>query len=271
MKKNSLTEDQLKRAFTAPPPHFSDALQGTLDALQKKQEEKVVKKRTYTALVAALLAMLLLTGVVYAMSTSPTADVFGWFYGEEFKQKLLAGDSAFVESSYTAGDVTFTLDEVVYADGILYGSGTIRVAEGKDAVLITDDFPLSDPVGYDVHYHMEVPVPEGTPTYAQLAQERGCKILLVRTMPDGYLINDELYYGDIGYATLPNLDGSFGFTFELFGGDGDIEKAESYTIQMYVDIVEVEDDGTEYGNMLYDSPHSLQTSEWLVDVKPVIQ
>lgn len=236
-------------------PQNPELLQKTVSsALDKIMEEKPVKKFTLRTACIALAALLILCGAAYALIESKTADVFGWFYGEDKKQELLSGDIAPSGQSVTLGDVTYTLDEVVYKDGFIYGTGTMRARDGANVVLIPEDYQITDPAGYLVYYGDET-IPETAKSYAQLTKEKGATLLLAKCVADGVLNEDgTLNASEIGYTQLPQADGTIRFTFEFEGGaveDGDgqmkaaaIARSASYSVRLYIASWEIAEDGT---------------------------
>lgn len=212
---------QLKNAFRETPPAFQAGMEKTLRRLRTEKEEYPVKKKISLTLVIACIVTVLLAGAATAATLSPTVDWFGWLYGKDFQEELEKGDIAPSSMRYTLGEVTYTLDDAVYANGVLYGAGTIAVAEGKTAVLMPEDYTVDDPAGYLLHLGEDEKIPDDAPTYAQLAKEKGCKILLAKVTPDGYWRNGQHYSGDNGYRLLPQQDGTIRFLFEIYVGDND--------------------------------------------------
>ena len=162
----------------------------------------------------------------------PTAELFGWLYGAEKKESLLKGDIAPSGENMILGDVVYTLDDVIYKDGTVYGTGTMRPREGANIVLMTEDYGVNEPAGYLLHYGEEE-IPEDAPSYAELAREKGAKIILSTCIANGVLNEDgTLNASEIGLALLPQRDGSIRFTFEFEGGGANtIDRAESYPPQ----------------------------------------
>ncbi len=237
---------------------------------------KPVKKHPMRTAVIALAVLLALGGVAYALIDSRTADIFGWFYGNDKKEELLSGDIAPAGQTCQLGQVVYTLEEVVYKDGCLYGTGTIRPADGANVVLIAEDYGVNDPAGYLLHYGDEE-VPGDAPTYAQLAEERNAKIVLAKCIPNGALNPDgSLNASEIGYAELPQADGTILFTFEFEGGAAEngaavpdtIVRAGSYTLSLYLANWEVTTDGL----WLREEPDDtwLRT-DWTVTVTPTMK
>ena len=80
-----------------------------------------------TALIAALV-LALLGGIALAVYESRTADLAGWFGGEERKDELLSGDIAPSGESTRLGDVIYTLDDVITRTARSTGSSARRRA-----------------------------------------------------------------------------------------------------------------------------------------------
>ncbi len=271
-----MKREDWQRAYGPLPEALSDRVSSTLLRLEK--EETVMRRHTRRTAVAALAILLALAGVAYALIESKTADIFGWFYGAEKKENLLSGDIAQSGQSYTLGDVVYTLDEVIYKDGFLYGTGSIRAAEGANIVLMPEDYAVTEPAGYMLHYGDEV-IPDGAPTYAGLARARDAKIILAKCVADGVVEADgTLNASEIGYFQLPQPDGTIRFTFEFQGRIGhnesypvtqaQIDRAPTYDIQLYVANWEV----TEDGEWLREAPRNTWLkAEWVVTVTPELK
>ena len=216
------SREELMRAFKQTPPAFAAGVECALRDLQNKEDEKV-KRKIPVALVIAIAVLLITSTVVYAASNSHTIDLLKWFYGNNIT--LDQAEVAPVGHSVTMGPITYTLDDVIYANGVLYGSGT-AVADDS-AVLITEDYEVTDPAGYALHYGDEQ-IPEGAPTYADLARQKGCNITHVKLVPEGYCLEDknyelQLYTGDIGYDNMADggNDNRMTFWFEIYADPND--------------------------------------------------
>ncbi len=275
-------QETLQTAFGRADDAFEGQVRTTLEKLMKDEEKRPVKRKmTLSIALACVLALAL--GYAVAASLSPVADIFGWFYGDEYREGMLAtGDSAPVGQSFTLGDVTYTLDEVVYYDNAddpispaLYGTGFIRPKDGVSVVLMPEDFSVTDPAGYILHMGEDDKIPADAKTYAQLAAEKDAKILLVKLVPDGYMLDGELMVGDIGYSFFPQQDGSVQFMFEVYGTDAFDEnnqpvgqmlaRAERYTLNLRVSNWEVASDGT----WLREEPNDTYLRDnWVLTVAP---
>lgn len=244
-----MNREAWRRAYEPLPKDLGKTVSSALNQLK---EDKPMKKLTLRTAAIALAAVIILCGAAYALIESKTADIFGWFYGDEKKQELLSGDIAASGQSVTLGDVTYTLDEAVYKDGFIYGTGTMKPRDGANVVLIPEDYQITDKAGYLIYYGAEE-IPENAPTYAELAKEKGATLLLAKCVANGVLNADgTLNASEIGYTQLPQKDGSIVFTFEFEGGAADdgqmktasIERGASYDVSLYIANWEMTEDGT---------------------------
>lgn len=270
-----MKREDWQRAYQPLPDTLETRVYSTLAKLEEeKRPASRLSLRTAVILVAALLA---LGGVAYAMIQSKTADIFGWFYGGEMKEELLAGDIAPSGQSHRLGDIVYTLDEVIYRGGTVYGTGTMRAAEGANIVLMAEDYFVDEPAGYLLHYGGET-IPEDAPSYAELAEERNAKIILAMCRPNGILNEDDsLNASEIGYSLMPQHDGSIRFYFQFAGGaveDGrmteqSIDRAQIYRLSLLVLSWEVTRDG-EWLRDDADVDTRLR-DEWVVTVTPTMK
>jgi hypothetical protein len=266
-----MNQKQWQKAYEPVPQQLEYRVSHTLKQLEAVTRRPGRKLRLSVIIAALLIA---LCGVAYAMIHSQVADIFGWFYGEDKKTELLAGDIAPSGQSVQLGDVVYRLDEVVYSDGSIYGTGTMLPAGGANVVLIPEDYGVHDRAGYILHYGDEI-IPDDAPTYAELARERGAKILLAKCVADGVINPDgTLNASEIGYTQLPQPDGSIRFTFEFTGGEIDngrmsastIDRASSYTVSLHIANWEVTPDGL----WLREEPDDTWLKqEWAVTVTPI--
>ncbi len=266
-----MTREAWQRAYEPLPQALEYRVASTLRQLDTAKKPKV--RRLRTALVVILCA-LALAGAAYAVLGSYTADIFGWFYGPDQKAELLAGDIAPSGQQVTLGRVVYTLDDAVYKDGTVYGTGTIRAADGESVVLMPVDYSVYDPAGYLVYYGEET-IPDDAPTYAELAARRGATLLLATCVANGVLdANGALNASEIGFTQLPQPDGSIRFTFEFAGGgeangaalDRTIERQPSYRLSLYIANWEV----TLGCEWLRTPPHDTWLKQdWVVTVTPV--
>jgi len=267
-----MKREDWRRAYEPLPEDLERRVCLALERL--REEEKPMRKFTLRTAALILALLLALGGVAYALLESKTADIFGWFYGEDKKQELLTGDIAPVEQDYRLGDVVYTVDDVIYQDGTVYGTGSIKPAEGANIVLLPEDYGVNEPAGYLLHYGDET-IPEDAPSYAELAAERGAKIVLARCVANGVLNEDgTLNASDIGYANLPQADGSIRFTFEFAGGPGEdgqgtkITQARRYDLSLYLANWEVTPDG----DWLREEPdNTWLKTDWTITVTPVLK
>lgn len=159
-------------AYGSVPSSFEHRVQY---ALRKTQEEKTMK-RPMMATIAIVLILLTFTTAACAAILSRTRDVFGQIYPWE-QGALNEGDVAVSGEHFVLGGVRFTLDDAVWTESGLYAVGTMRAADGANVVVIPDDYSLDDPVGYLVHYGTDEDIPDNAPTYRQLAEAAGAKLV----------------------------------------------------------------------------------------------
>lgn len=255
---------KLKEMYGATPESFKHRVTFAL----KRTEEKSVKHTMRTVLIAAAIVVVL-TATAYAMFSSQVAELFGTFYGEDMQTWLEQGDVATVNRKFVLGEVEFTLEEIVYRENGLYGMGVARPLEGGGATVMPDELEeginaADYPFGYDVHGasgHREQ-APDGAPTYADVALERGGKLYLLSIVPNrvgvdgGMMLSPE----SVGTALIKQRDGSVGFAFELSDGTA-IAKGQLYAIEMWASVCEMSLDGERLADTQI-------TGTWTVEIEP---
>lgn len=228
----------------------------------------VARKRTLRTAALALALLLALCGVAYAIYESITADIFGWFYGGTWKQELQQGDVAPMGQSTRLGDVTYTVEEMVYkTEGEfpgLYGVVRIAPAEGANVVLLPDDLSVNDPAGYLLHYgDTGQALSASDPSYAELAAQRGAKLLVVRAAVNSITVDGVAYCDCFGESWLPQADGTLLGTLEI---SEDLPRADRYELNLWISNWET----TPQGIWLRDAPGSTWLQQdWAVTVLPV--
>ncbi len=254
-------QKEWQQAYEPLPDKLHQTVCFTLDNL----EEKKMKKASVRTIIIAMALVIAVCGTAVALMDSKTAELFGWFYGEETKNALLNGDVAVSGESYTLGDVVYTLDDVVYSEGTLYGTGTISAKEGANVVLMAEDYSVNDPAGYILHFGEET-IPADAKTYLQLAEEKGAGILQVRLTPNGLLAGGELICTEsIGYEVVPQTDGTFRFAFEISNEQGDLARQDSYELSLYIRNGAMNADGT------LSEREQWESADWTVTVFPQVQ
>lgn len=258
------TRAQLLRAFPDTPPAFDAAVERALHRVTRQKEVPIMKRKMMLVLSLTLLLVLLTGIVVYAAVRVRTVERYSEYYNdEEITQRLEAGDIAEVDASYTLDPIGCTVTDVIYADGILYGTAVIAPLPEASVVLLPEDYAVDDPAGYAVYDGEEAP--SDAPSYAQLAQENGAQIQSIRLLPDGYVIDGELHGGTIGYFFTPQKDGSIVVTFEIYGdNDAAIARADSYTLQLYLSCTPLDAQGEPL-------PDAQQAATWTLAVSPTVQ
>lgn len=245
MKKNALDSVRLKALFPDTPPAFSAFVEKNLIDLEAGKEIPVMKKKLSLGLALALVLTLLMAAAAVAAILSPTAEIFGFLYGKEKQEALLKGDIAAMGETHTSGELEVTLEEVIYqAEGDmpgLYGTGIIAPKAGSKLVLIPMDYSVNDPAGYPVHYGRDLSIPEDAPSYAELAQKDGARMLVVRAFPISVAVEGKTLEADTGFSLMPLEDGAVRFAFEM--SYGQMRRAESYDITLYLGSNEIDAQG----------------------------
>ena len=260
------SREELLRAFGETPQAFKARIGYTLRRLTADQEERRGKRKLVLAPVLVLILALLLAGVAAAALYPRTAERFGELYGEDFGARLLQGDAAESGERCTLESVTYTVTDVIYEGGVLYGTVVMEPAEGENVVLMPEDADVSEPAGYNIHCGEAAP--EGADTYAELAAERGARIVMAKCVPDGYVLDSGAMSGDIGYSDTVTQDGAIVSSFELYGWNGGIERSDSYTLRFYLSSWEV----TPQGEWLREEPDNTWVREtWDVTVTPSLR
>ena len=258
-----MNRNDLKRMYGSTPQSFQNRIEQTL-AHARVQESRTRRPVWRVVLVTALVLALSL-GTCLALFHSQVAEYFGWFYGDDLQQELLTGNIAWQEQSVQIGDVIYTLQEVTYIDNGLYGVGRISPAN-ENVVLLAEDYSVTDAAGYALFYGPESRAPEGTPTYAEVAEQKNAKIVQVTTVPEAVGVDGGtvLPLGTAGYSLLPQQDGSVTFAFEIATGVA-VEEGSEYVIRMWSSNWEV----TQEGEWLREEPNDTYLGEnWDAVVYP---
>ena len=269
-----MTQSELQRKVNGDVPQsFEHRVQYALHNTQK-QKHPVRRMPLRTALI--VLILLALAGAACAAVLSRTADWFGAFYGQSWKDAALSGDVDQSHPTARLGDVTYTLDDVIVT-GIaldeggmsvtendcryILATGTIRPAPGANVVLVPEDCELDEPSG-----------PNGV-TVLERAEAQGAKILCVRVTANGLVTSsgqpftwtdDEGHtrYPDIGYDEMMQEDGSILFSMEIVLDESVLARQDTYTLSVYIANHEVSREGA----------HLMETrisEDWVFDIHPV--
>lgn len=261
-----MKREDWRRAYEPLPEALESRVSSTLASLE---EEKTVHKLSLRTALIALALILALCGAAYAVYESVTADLFGWFYGGSWKEEMQNGDIAPMGQSYQMGDARYTLEEMVYkSEGDLQGLyGVVRIApaEGTNVLLLPEDISVNDPAGYILHYQGTGRTVEAdAPSYAELAQQRGAKLLVTGLGVNSLNVNGEdRLGGSYGLSGLPQEDGSILMTLEIAGS---VPRSDHYTLALELYSWQV----TPEGIPLRDEPDSTWLeADWTVEVTPM--
>jgi len=253
------------RAYEPIPQALEYRVKHTLAHLD--DVPKATRKLSLRTALLALAMLLALCGVAYAIFESITADIFGWSYGGKWKEELQQGDFATMGQSHALGEVTYTIEEMVYkTEGKYQGLyGVVRIAptEGANIVIMPDDLSVNDPAGYLLHYaNADQPIRDDDPSYAVLAAQRGAKLLVVRAAVNSITVGGVAYCDCFGESWLPQADGTLLGTVEI---SDDLPRANSYELNLWVSNWETTPDGI----WLREEPGSTWLREdWVVTVSP---
>jgi len=224
-----MNQKDLKRMYGSTPERFQKRIQYTLAKAEKEPRRWHISR---TVLVTALLLALTIAVGVAAFS-SKVAEIYGWSYGADKREELLAGRIAQEAFSTRIGEVIYTLEEVTYIDDGLYGAGSIRPAH-EGVILMAEDYQVTDAAGYSLYYHDSEKPPADAPSYAELAREKNAKIRMVHCVPEAIGVDEGtvLRLPTCGYFAIPQMDGSILFGFEIPTGTA-VEEGAEYLIRMW--------------------------------------
>lgn len=260
------------------PQSFSHRVEYALRRCEK-EEAKPMKRKPLVAIIITVL-MLALTTTAVAAVLSRTTEFYVFEYGEDYREKMETGVVAPVEQSTTLNGTVFTLHDAVitpaqttwlYDVGEVdppvdtldfYATGVISPAEGENVVLLAEDYTVNDQAGYALFYPHWPKAPEGTPTYAEVAREKGATIRTVRCIGNG-IINEEtgeVYLNTIGGVLIPLEDGTVQFGVEI-PSEHVIPKQDSYQLSLYICTEDVDLEG----NPIEGTRHSM---DWIVTLVP---
>ena len=195
--------------------------------------EKPVKRKISLALVLCIVSGIAVIGTACALlASSQVADFFRQYWGKDMGDWLQEGKIARVGESVTAGDVVFTLDEVVYRDRGIYGVGTARPADPKNVLVPMD---LAD--DWAVCSRTE----EGKALIALAAAANG-KMISVSCVPETIGVDEgTMLPVNAGAYNVRNEDGSVTFSFEA--GGYALEDGETYQVTLGYETAELGADG----------------------------
>ena len=261
------------------PQSFSHRVEYTLRRCEK-EEAKPMKRKPLVAIIITVL-MLALTTTAVAAVLSRTTEFFGRFYGIDYLNKLEQGITYTGGQSTTFSNVTFTLNDIISTefksqlankDGpgyheltvpFFFTTGTISAAEGENLVLLAcDEYTVDDPAGYALYYGDMYPAaPEGAPTYAEIANEKGAVIRKVECIPNGILDeNGNHYMGCVGYTLIPQEDGTVFFSVEI-QPEVAVPQQDSYQLSLYICTEDVDLSGNPIEG-------SRRSQDWIVTLTP---
>ncbi len=155
-----------------------------------------------TALVAALV-LALLTATALAVAQWPgVIELFERMFDDKRADDLRQETVQPLEQGYRLPDAEITLVDAVFDGSALYVSAHVNAVEGGSAVLIPMEHTPGSPFGLS---ESQTDVPDDAKTNAEVAQERGARLVRVDVHVDAQTAVD----GGISCDLLLNTDGSF--------------------------------------------------------------
>ena len=234
MKCDQEIRQQIRKAIDDCTRRIDEAPSLQYRIAQKVRGEEPMKKRISAALVLAMVLGLAVIGTAYAVFSSQVADFFAQHWNPELGESLQQGRIAQIGESVTIGDVTITLDEIVYRNRTLYGVGTVRPVQDRDVL-----------VPMDLAYVPEwFAVSEDAQNLAAKAKASGGRLLRADSIPHKIGVDEGTMLGaeSVGSYDLLNADGSLTFSFEASDGFS-IHEGTSYQIQMLSIVGQVDENG----------------------------
>lgn len=260
------------------PEAFSHRVQYALHRCEK-EETKPMKRKPVAAILLTILCLAMTTTAVAAV-LSRTTEFFIFEYGESYRERMESGKIAPVDQSTDLNGVVFTLQDAVITPAQrtwlfdvgevdppvdtldFYATGIIAPAEGENIVLLAEDYSINDQAGYALFYPQWPEAPEGTPTYAQLAKEKGASIRMVRCIANG-IINEEtgeVYLNTIGSVCIPLEDGTVQFGVEI-PSEHVIPEQDNYRLSLWICTEDIDLEG----NPIEGTRHA---EDWIVTLIP---
>ncbi len=209
-----------------------------LDTIQNPVARKMARRFSLRTAMIAVLITLFLSAVAYAAATNPTIiEIYTRWFGEENEtvQNLNEQTVQTPDLSYELNDITVHLFQAIFDGNTLYTTGTVAPKEGSNVVILADNYNPRDPANADIHYSQEDF--SKTPTYLELAEQKGAKLLHTYVW-----VNAEGGAGEYMNDAIPLADGTYSFINEFpdVKVTGDSIKGTVGALQY-----EVTDEGTE--------------------------
>ena len=249
------------KVYGEVPSSFTHRVEYALRRCEKEETKPMKRKSTAAILLVALVLALTTTAVAAVLSR--TITFYGQQYGPAFQEKLEQGQLAPGGQSTVVNGVTVTMTDFVvvpektewlFGEGELdtpvetlsfYATGTLVPAPGENLVLLADlyEYAVTDPAGYDLFYGTTPEAPEGAPSYADVARERGATLRQVRCIANGILDEEgHLLVNTIGSCIVPQADGSVVFSIEI-PSEHIIPQQDSYQMSLSIDMEDLDADG----------------------------
>lgn len=267
-----LEDIPFKQTFGDVPESFSHRVQYALRHADKEEKRPMKSKTLRTIILTAL--FICLTTVGLAAALNHTIEYFGW--SSDWMERLNRGATAPGGHQTTWNGVTFTLYDAavlpaLMPDGIpnyepeqpreLYATGYITAADENIVLMPWGEYQVDDPAGYALFYGSSYPAPpEGAPTYADLAREKGLDRVRMVSCIVGGLVDDAgnvAGLGGVGYDMIAGMNGTVDFTIDQ------MPVPEQATYKLSIDIGTVDVDLE--GNIIEGTK---MWSTWVIDIIP---
>ena len=267
-----------EKVYGSVPESFSHRVAYALRQCEK-EETKPMKRKP--VLIILVIMMLALTTTAVAAALSRTTEFFVSEYGEDIRETMESGVVVPLDQSTTFNGAVFTLYDAVItpaktewlydvgdvnppADTLdFWATGVITPAENENIVLLAwDEYTVDDPAGYALYYANWPKAPEGAPTYAEVAREKGATIRKVSCTGSGIIneANGEIYLNTIGATIIPMEDGSVHFSVEV-PGEHIYPVQDSYRLALEI----ITEDIDRSGNPI---EGTRQNTDWIVTLTP---
>lgn len=267
------------KVYGEVPQSFSHRVEYALRRCEKEEATSMKRKPVMAILITVLCLALTTTAVAAALSK--TTEFFVSEYGEHIRETMESGVVVPLDQSTTFSGAVFTLYDAVITPGKtewLYGvgdvnppadtldfwaTGVITPAGDENIVLLAwDEYTVDDPAGYALYYANRPKAPEGAPTYAELAREKGATIRKVSCTGSGIIneANGEIYLNTIGATIIPLEDGSVHFSVEV-PGEHIYPVQDSYRLALEIMTEDIDLSGNPIEG-------TRQSTDWIVTLTP---
>lgn len=228
-------------------------------AVYQRTQQQTPGRKPRLRLAALVLGVLILSLAGMAAFFSPTLNLFGWLYGKNAPVNQFSFVIPPEQRVYELAGLRYELDEVHFVhwsdagNSRILGSVWISAPPEARVILLPEENGVDYPAGYNPHLGsmeaaqdglMAGKAPEDAPSYADLAQEKGLRILQARAVPQDLHIDGSPSQSDYGYLPLVSRDGRLRYSFQMdvLPRPRNPEKA-AYTFTLFLRSYELTRDG----------------------------